>query len=265
MRVYRFSLLFLFLLSDIVVAEDEATISTHTITVLAPSSFADVMSEISREYTTNYKATVSVTLDSQAELAQKIEQGESADVFISEHLPTIENLKRQGLVDVYSITPLVKTSIVLVAPKYHILNLRPPLEEESFSASLKDIDKKTILVTGDPDTVPLGEYTRRALEKIGSWESISKVLVKAPSSSAAAYLVAEGQMAGFLYKNDIKKYKQVKIVREMPAELYEPIRYHVMVVAGENMKASRQFVEFLKSKRVKELYADYGFDPSDNP
>jgi ABC-type molybdate transport system substrate-binding protein len=74
-----------------------------SITVLADSRLAVAFSEIASRFAHESMISVSGTFGAGDEQKKKIEDGESADLFITSDMQLIQQLKTKGLVDVYSI------------------------------------------------------------------------------------------------------------------------------------------------------------------
>lgn len=75
----------------------------QSITVLADSHLAVAFSEIASKFAQENMISVSGAFGESEEQKKKIEDGESADLFVTGDMKLIEQLKTKGLVDVYSI------------------------------------------------------------------------------------------------------------------------------------------------------------------
>lgn len=89
------------LLSGSAFAADNRDI--ESITVLGDSRLAAPMSELATTYTQAHMVSVTTTFGKPEEQEKKIEDGESADLFITADAALIQQLKVKGMVDVYSI------------------------------------------------------------------------------------------------------------------------------------------------------------------
>ncbi len=78
----------------------------ENVTVMAETPLAIPMAQITSRFTNGNAISVSSNFGDSAIHAKKIEDGESADIFITSHAELIEQLKTKGLVDVYSISPI---------------------------------------------------------------------------------------------------------------------------------------------------------------
>lgn len=234
------------------------------VTVLAASSMSEPLTELARIYSKEKNIIVTTSFDGTAELANKIEQGEQADIFISAHPKWITDLKQKGLIDVYSITNLVHNSLALVISNKNRLvgNIK---DNNKFSKNLKYLNDRTIMAMGDFDDSALGLYTKQSIEYTDNKEGtnlltlLHRKIIPSPSAKNTLYLIAHGETAGIVYLTDAYNNKEVKILNVIDDSSHNPIIYQAAVVAGENMTLARDFLIFLQSTRAKEIYKKYGF------
>lgn len=230
----------------------------QSITVLASTSLTDVMTDLIRVYSIKGNISVSVVYDSPAELAGTIQQGNIADIYLSEDQISMRDLKRQGLIDVFSLTTLATNRLVLVAASDSVLS-------KKLSASVplndlfSDINEHTLLVIGDPDSEPVGMHAKLVIEELGHWDKIKNYTIRAASARNALYLIAKGKAAGIVYFTDAYNNKEVKIISGFPPTKHNFVVYQGAVVAGENMPTAREFLNFLKSDEAKKIFEKHGF------
>jgi molybdate transport system substrate-binding protein len=113
---------------------------------------------------------------------------------------------------------------------------------------------------GNPESVPVGRYTRAALEKQGSWEAIASKCVMGSSVKQALEYVMRGEVeAGFVFATDAVMAKdKIRVVTEIPT--VTPIVYPVAVVAGSTKKEQAQaFVHYLQGAEGQAVLIKFGF------
>lgn len=91
--------------------------SVESVTVMSESALAVPMAEITSDFVRSHSISVSANFGDSAVQSKKIEDGESADLFITSQADLIEQMKTKGLVDVYSISPMAsqgQTSYLVV-------------------------------------------------------------------------------------------------------------------------------------------------------
>lgn len=228
------------------------------ISILASSSLTDVMTELIRIYSKKSGDTASAFFESPEVLTEMILNGESADIYVSEHQEWLTKLKQQGLLDVYTVSNLVRNRLVLAAPPESHLhkNIR---KDMPIRDALKDINERAILVIADTQTEPSGIEAQKVLEKLGYWKKIERSMLRAETDRNALYLVAKGKNAGILYYSDVFNNPEVSVLADFPEDMHSPIVYQAAVVAGLNMPKARKFIEFLKGDEAKQVFKKYGF------
>lgn len=250
----------LFLSISIAKAEKKGARDTEVI-LLASSSLTLPITELVRHYTRTRGITISVSFDGTSEQINKITMGDPADLIISAHPFWINELKQQGLIDVYSITQLLRNHLVLAAPKDFHLNI-PKAIAASPEKMLNFLNKRTNLVIGHPESTALGKYTKTLLEEMQSplWQNVEATSVKTFSAQAAQYLVANGETPGILFYSDVFKHEGLVILADFKTDKYQALSIQAAVVAGEHMAEAREFLDFLKTPHAKHVFQRYGFD-----
>ena len=196
------------------------------ITVFAASSLTDVFPKIDRR--PRYSFASSSTL------AQQIRQGAPADVFASADLRNPQELRSAGLCD----RPLVfaTNALVVVYPRSNPGNVK----------TVFDLRRPGVKIVIAAQGVPIGDYTRTVLRKLGiSRAVLANVVSQEPDVRGVLAKVALGEAdAGFVYRTDAATVgKRVGVIR-LPARAQPSVKYGVCVVsASENEAGARAFVE----------------------
>ena len=241
-----------------------ATKDLPQITILAASSTADPITELVQIYSRQNNIIVTASFDGTSELARKVEQGDQADILISAHPLWMSLLKQRGLIDVYSLTNLVKNKLVLVASSKSNIS-ESVQKDKTFAEQINYLIGRKIMVMGDFDNSALGLYTKQAIlntdanERTKLWAGLHKKVIPSITAKHTLYLIAHGETAGIIYYSDAFNNKEVKILSVIEDSLHEPIIYQAAVVAGENMTIARDFLKFLQSDLAKQVFKKYGF------
>jgi molybdate transport system substrate-binding protein len=234
------------------------------ITILASSSLATPITELSRKYSRLYNITVTASYNSSSEQAWRIEEGESADIFISSHHHWMSSLKQMGLIDVYSLANLVRNKLVLVSSTKGKLS-EYPIIGNNVTEKLEYLNNRTIMSFGDPDNTSLGMYTKQALINLGKitktdlWTKLDSTTIKSASAKNNLYLISHGETAGIIYYSDAANNEEIRILSVIDESLHDPIVYQAAVVAGENMEHAREFLNFLQTQESKQIFKKHGF------
>lgn len=233
-----------------------------SIIVLAPTSMTNALDEVLRVYSSMNNISVSGIYESSSELATLIEDGEPANIFISDDKAKITDLQRLGMLNVYSFANVVSDTLVVAVPKDNFLKKK--LEEiEDTAEKLTFIAENVSLVIPDPDLDPAGNAIKQAFEKIGSWDDVSGKMLKAANTRNALYLIANGNNAGVVYYSDVASDESVEVLLEIPQDYYDKITYQASIVAEfdseESKKDSEKFLNFLKTDTTRKIFTKYGF------
>ena len=234
------------------------------ITILADSSLTGALTEIIRLYSREKNITTTASFDDTGEQARKIAEGETADIFISAHPRWMTELKQQGLIDVFSVANLVHNRLVLVSAASHHLGKQLNKDMSSYD-QITYLNKKSLMVLGDPDNTSLGLYSKDAIVNlgismhVGLWNKMRNTIIRSSSAKDSLYLITHGNRTGIIYASDAYKNREVAVLSVLDEKTYDPIIYQAAVVAGENMTHARELLEFLRSRQAMDIFIKYGF------
>lgn len=229
-----------------------------TVTVMADNSLSIAMTALARDYSKNNNAVVNSSFASSATQQEQISEGGAADILITPKLPWIEDLKTQGLVDVYSQTPIARNRIALVAPVASPLQVK--IEEGFPTAQLiQQFGWEPGFVIGSPDALEEGTFSKEALRNVGAAGDLEEYTLYVKRLDQMFDMVANHGMYGlFFYSSTVGK-AGIRVLDLLPENTHKPIEYNAVVIAGDNMDEARKFLEYLKSDNAKEILRDNGF------
>ena len=220
--------------------------------VSAAASLTESFKEIGRSFMAkNPGVKVNFNFAATGPLLQQIAQGAPADVFASADQESMDKAEKGGFIVPGSRINFVGNSLVLITP------VNMPVV--TGLAELKSGRVQRIAM-GNPDSVPVGRYTKAALEKQGLWESLAPKCVMGISVKQALEYVMRGEVeAGFVYATDAAAAKdRVRVAAQIPTD--KPIVYPVAVVAASaNKEKGQAFVLYLRSPEAQAILAKYGF------
>lgn len=223
------------------------------VTVSAAASLTNAFRELGGAYEAAHPGDkVLLNFAASDTLVQQIAKGAPVDVFASADEDAMDKAEAQKLLAPGSRRIFARNSLVLIAPASSALAV-PDLN------ALRQPSLRR-LTTGNPASVPVGRYTREALEKAGVWGSIEERFVFATSVRQSLDYVARGEAdAGFVYATDVAA-QAGKIKVLMPVPTPSPIRYPMAVLAtAPNAVGGRQFAAFAMSAQGQAILAKYGF------
>jgi molybdate transport system substrate-binding protein len=194
------------------------------------------------------------------QLAQQIQEGAPADLFVSASVAWMDALEDEGLLVEGSRRDLLGNTLVLVGH-----GDVPPVEVGpglDLPALLGDGKLAMALV----DSVPAGQYGREALESLGLWAAVEPRVAQAENVRAALALVAAGEAPyGIVYGSDAiaddGADDRVTVVGTFPADSHAPIVYPAALLTESDPAAA--FLDHLESPEAGAVWLSQGFAPLD--
>lgn len=185
-------------------------------------------------------------------LLAQIAKGAPADVFASADQEAMDKAVAQNMIVPGTRRDFARNRLVLIAPADSAVPL----------AGLQALTATAVrrIAVGNPASVPVGRYTREALEKAGLWAGLEPKYIYAQNVRQALDYVARGETdAGFVYATDAAIMKdKVKVAVEIPTD--KAILYPIAVVKDSGKAALAQgFLQYLATAAAQATLARYGF------
>jgi molybdate transport system substrate-binding protein len=211
------------------------------VTVFAASSLTEVLPAIDRGPSYSFAGS--------NQLAFQIRQGAPADVFASAAPSYAQELFRDGIVE--RPRTFASNALVLAVPRSNPAGLRTVWDLR---------DRKVRLVVGTA-AVPIGDYTRRILRRLGLTSVLDKAVSQETDVKSIVGKLAVGEAdAGFVYRTDVRAASGRLRAVAIPARAQPAVRYQVAVVrASRSRAAARRYVGLLSTPRAKRLLRNAGF------
>ena len=211
--------------------------------VSAAASVQDAM----RELATSAKIRVVFNFGASGMLAQQIQQGAPADIFLSAAPKPMDTLAAAGLIVEDTRRDLMRNRIVLIAP--------PDGGPRAFS----ELGSAKLIAMGEPVSVPAGEYGRQVLTTMGLWDRVQTKLAFAKDVRQVLAYVENGDAdAGIVYATDVSE--KVRVVETAPESSHEPVVYPIAVLKqSRHPEAARAFVELLAGPEGRASFARHRF------
>ena len=232
------------------VSEQESEAITVSAAASLTEAFTDMESQFEAE---NPDIDVNFNFGGSGSLRTQIEGGAPVDVFASADENQMDILGNESLIDNTSREDFAQNSLVLVIPENSTFNV-------TGLQDLTDLQIEKISI-GNPDTAPVGKYTRSALTEAGLWNQLENKMVPAEDVKQVLLYVERGEVdAGFVYMTDAKAADPgtVKIVASVPVST--PVKYPIAVVSSsDNKKEAQEFVDFVTGEEGQKTLQKYGF------
>jgi molybdate transport system substrate-binding protein len=227
--------------------------------VFAAASMAEAMNDAAPAFKVHTGVTIRTTLASSANLAQQIDKGAPADVFISADAQWMDWAASHGLIAPGTRRDIASNSLVLIAPAGSPVR---PFNIGRGSPLARMLGDRRLAV-GDVASVPAGIYAKAALQSLGLWDGGKDHLAQAENVRAALAFVARGEAPlGIVYATDAKAEPKVKVVAVFPESSHPPIVYPAAVTRNaKDPKGAREFLDFLTSREGQTLMRRRGFGP----
>ena len=225
------------------------------ILVAAAASLQNSMEELGKLYqSANPGTTVTFTFGSSGTLQEQIEQGAPVDVFMSAALKQMKALEEKGLILNDTKIELLENKVVLIVPKDSTLDI----------TGFDDILKAPTIALGDPESVPVGQYSEEIFTSLNMLDDVKKQANYAKDVTEVLTWVSTGNAeAGVVYATDAMSSKDVTVVAEAPEGSTSKVLYPVAVVKDTKQEeAAKAFVDYLASEEALAVFEKYGFSPN---
>jgi molybdate transport system substrate-binding protein len=221
--------------------------------VSAAASLTNAFTDIGHEFERAHPETkVLFNFGGSGQLLQQIAKGAPVDVFASADQETMDKAESEGLVEAGTRADFVRNALVVVVP----------IDSKLSVASLNDLTKSEFhhVAVGNPDSVPVGRYSKSALQASGVWDALQGKIVNTQNVRQSLDYVARGEVeAAFVYRTDAAILPdKVRIVLEVPT--VRPVLYPLAILKGRSAKSeAKEFVAFVRSDVAQKILQKYGF------
>lgn len=249
-KSYIFILLIILLIGCANQNEETEKVS---LTISAAVSLTDALEEIKEIYQEEHDVELTFNLGGSGSLAQQIQQGAPADVFISANQTWMDTLAEEEYILADTRSDVTGNNLVLIAEE------SSPIAYQSFTEIAPDDVEK--IAIGNPESVPAGEYTEEALRHLNIWDKLEEKLVFGKDVRQVLTYVETGNAEiGFVYESDAIQSDEIKILATAEARSHEPITYPIAVIKEtKHEEAAKAFVDYMNSDEAQEILAKYGF------
>ena len=223
------------------------------LTISAAISLTDALEEIKAIYEANHPVELSFNLGSSGKLAQQIQQGAPADVFISANQDWMDTLEAEEEIISDTRDDITGNQLVLITGKDATIDY----------SSFHDIDTADIdqLAIGNPESVPAGKYTEQTLKNLDLWDTMeSKFVLAKDVRQVLTYVETGNADIGFVYESDALSSDKIKILAAAETGMHDPIIYPGAVIADSpHVKEAKAFMEFMATDTAQHILAKHGF------
>ncbi|WP_301109296.1 molybdate ABC transporter substrate-binding protein [Sporosarcina sp.] len=222
--------------------------------ISAAASLTDALEDLKATYEEEHEGVkLTYNFGSSGKLATNIENGAPSDVFLSASSKDMNDMEEKGLIRDGTRKDFTSNVLVLIAHK----------DSNSTIDSFKAIDPEKVdhFAVGEPESVPVGRYTKETFENLNLWEPLQNKLVMGSDVRQVLTHVEMGNAdLGIVYSSDAFVSDDVKVLAESNPEWHAPIVYPGAVVeASKHREAAQNFLDYLTSDAGKEVLQKFGF------
>lgn len=222
--------------------------------ISAAASLQDALNEVTENFNKDNKVDFKLNYGGSGALQTQIEEGASADIFMSASSKQMDALIEGGFIDESEKVNLLLNDVVLITPK----------ENKKDIKSIEDLatDKAALVALGDPQSVPVGQYSQEILNFYNIADKVNAKTSYASDVRQVLNWVSTGEAdAGFVYKTDaIIEDANVEIIESAPKESHKQVMYPVAALKeAKNKELAEKFIEYLKSEDAMKIFEKYGF------
>ncbi|QBY52301.1 molybdate ABC transporter substrate-binding protein [Cupriavidus oxalaticus] len=221
--------------------------------VSAAASLTNAFRSLAESYERAHPGTkVVLNFGASDVLMQQIVKGAPADVFASADQEAMNKAETEKVIAHATRRNFAANEVVLIVPSDSKLNI----------GSLQDLRRPEVkrIAYGNPASVPVGRYTRGALEAAGLWDAVAAKGVPAQNVRQSLDYVARGEVeAGFVFATDATVMPdKVKVAVRVPSRT--PVTYPIAITSQtRQQKEAAQFVHFVASPQGQAILSRYGF------
>ena len=221
--------------------------------VSAASSLTNAFKEVAQDFEAQHPDTkVILNFAASDVLLQQIVKGAPADVFASADQDAMNKAETGKAVQSNSRKNFASNQIVLIVPADSKLAI----------TQLKDLLSPTVkrIAYGDPASVPVGRYTKAALERDNLWSAVEAKGIPAQNVRQSLDYVARDEVdAGFVFSTDAAIMpKKVKVAVRVPSTT--PVTYPIAMTTDTKQPAvAAQFISYVLSAKGQSTLARFGF------
>jgi molybdate transport system substrate-binding protein len=222
-------------------------------TVFAASSLTDSMKAVAAAYKAKTGKDVTLSFGGSNTLAQQIDQGAAADIFMSADTDWMDFLQKNNRIAVDTRKNLLGNRLVLIGGA----DSKPITVAPKFD--LAGALGGSRLALADPNSVPAGKYGKAALTTLGVWDSVADKVAPAENVRVALTYVSRGESAyGIVYETDAKVDPGVHIAGVFPENTHPAIVYPVALTRTASPDA-KAFLTYLSGPDAKAIFEKAGF------
>lgn len=223
------------------------------ITIAAAASLTDAFKEAGTQFMQEFPdIKIHFTFAGSGALLAQIAQGAPVDVFASADQYTMDQAQDKSLLAKDTRVNFARNQLVLITSPH----FNQPLTDLK---GLTQPELKRIAIS-NPDSVPVGRYSKAVLENEELWQSLNDKIVFTQNVRQSLNYAVRGEVdAAFVYSTDAASVpSQAKVALTIPLD--EAILYPIATTAdSKNSVSAQKFIHFILSSEGQAILARFGF------
>jgi len=229
------------------------------IQIAVASNFSSPMAKIAEQFRVETRHTAVISYGASTKLATQIKNGAPFAVFLSADQQEIRTLIKDLLAVSGSEFTYAIGKLVLWSPKEGLkVNEGEVLKSGRFNR----------LAIANPKLAPYGKAAREVMEKLDVWQKLKTRLVTGESVAQTYQFAASGNVdLAFVARSQVTETRGSLWV--VPQALFSPLKQDAVLLKkglakGEAGETAQLFLKFLKSKKIRDIINEFGYDiPND--
>ena len=218
--------------------------SSNPLQIAVASSVAVAVNDLKKDFSKQTGIEVSIITGASGQLAAQIEQGASFDIFMSADESYADSLIDQNL----AINKYIygKGALVLITSKLNIDSI-----EDILSSDIRFIS------IANPKHAPYGKAAYQLLTHLNLWETIrNRIVYGSNVRQTLQHFQTKNADAAFVSRSILSHTNYISI-----SEHLYPAIVHAAVLCSFNNKKSLLFLNYLRSKKAKDILQTHGISP----
>lgn len=238
--------------------ENEGTNGEEKVEIIiaAAASLTDAFTEMGENFkTANPNSDLKFTFASSGQLQRQIEQEAPVDVYASAGQKQMNALEEKDLIHKDTRENFVENSIVMITQKENQDTIKEFSDLKNYSGGK--------IAIGDPEHVPVGQYTKSVFESLEVMDPLKEDIVLSNDVRQVLAYTETGEVElGFVFSSDSVASDKVRVIQEAPKDAYDTPLYPISIIKSSKQKEMGQkWIDYVKSGEGKEILQKWGFKP----
>ena len=207
------------------------------LTISVAASLDDAMKEIVTNYENeNKNVKVSMNVAGSKSLRKQIEEGANVDLFLSANTEESDALVKSGKITSDDVKEILTNGLMLVKSAKAQDNI----------TSINDLPNISGKVAIGSEGVPIGDYSKEALEKAGVLDKIQDKIVLSKDAKSVLNYVKLGEVDyAIVYSNEKDNLGDATVVQEIDPSMHSDIIYTLSIINSkdEDVKKFEKYIE----------------------